>query len=42
MWRACHVEHVCVLYDRVYARHDMRVSVCVSVRACVRAYVCAV
>ena len=43
MWHACHVEHVCILYDRVYAR-NIRVSVCVNVRACVcvcvRACVC--
>ena len=30
MCGACHVEHVCILYDRVNARH-IRVSVCESV-----------
>ena len=41
MWHACHVEHVCILYDRVYARH-MRVSVCerACVRVCVRECAC--
>ena len=35
MWNMC----VYYMTDRVYARR-MRVSVCVSVRACVRACVC--